>query len=147
MITYLAIDPGKKGAMAFLNKLGEVYTVNLPENLTFDEMFKDTMDQYTVVIEDVPKFAGRMIPQSSVADLHFGFGYICGHFEARGFRVLRVKPQAWQKDLGLNTKGLTYPERKRKLKTEAVRRFPSLDVTLTNCDALLILDYARKNNL
>jgi hypothetical protein len=107
------------------------------------------MDQYTVVIEDVPKFAGKMIPQSATASLHFGFGYLCGHFEARGFRVIKVRPQEWQKSIGIGTKpkGMSSADWKRKLKAEAARRHPAVDVTLATADALLILDHARQHNL
>jgi hypothetical protein len=147
MITYLCIDPGAKGGMAFLKKDGTTQAAALP-SLTYDALSELTMDQYTVVIEDVPKFAGRMIPQSATASLHFGFGYLCGHFEARGFRVIKVRPQEWQKTIGIGTKGdLTSAQWKRKLRDEAVRRFPSIDVTLQTADALLLLDHARQHNL
>jgi hypothetical protein len=147
VITYLCIDPGAKGGMAFLKKDGTIQAEALP-SLTYDALSELTMDQYTVVIEDVPKFAGRMIPQSATASLHFGFGYLCGHFEARGFRVIKVRPQEWQKTIGLGTKGtLSSAQWKRKLRDEAVRRFPSIDVTLQTADALLLLDHARQHNL
>jgi len=147
MITYLCIDPGAKGGMAFLKKDGTTQAAALP-SLTYDALSELTMDQYTVVIEDVPKFAGRMIPQSATASLHFGFGYLCGHFEARGFRVIKVRPQEWQKTIAIGTKGdLTSAQWKRKLRDEAVRRFPSIDVTLQTADALLLLDHARQHNL
>jgi hypothetical protein len=133
--------------MAFLKKDGTIQAEALP-SLTYDALSELTMDQYTVVIEDVPKFAGRMIPQSATASLHFGFGYLCGHFEARGFRVIKVRPQEWQKTIGLGTKGtLSSAQWKRKLRDEAVRRFPSIDVTLQTADALLLLDHARQHNL
>lgn len=147
MITYLAIDPGASGGLAMYKKDGSVEAHALPE-LTYDALSDLVMDQYTVVIEDVPKFAGRMIPQSSTATLHFNYGYLCGHFEARGYRVIKVPPQTWQKTIGIGKKGdLSSSQWKRKLRDEARRRFPSIKVTLDNCDALLILEHARQNNL
>jgi hypothetical protein len=147
MITYLAIDPGASGGLALHKKDGTVEAHPLP-SLTYDALSDLIMDQYTIVIEDVPKFAGRMIPQSSTATLHFGYGYLCGHFEARGYRVIKVPPQAWQKTIGIGKKGdLSSSQWKRKLRDEAQRRFPDLKVTLNTADALLLLDHARQHNL
>lgn len=148
MITYLAIDPGASGGMAMLTKEGTVEVANLPQ-LSYGALADIIMDQYTVVIEDVPKFAGKMIPQSATAALHFNYGYLCGHFEARGYRVIKVRPQEWQKTIGIGTrdKGMTSAQWKRKLRDEAARRFPTISVTLKNADALLLLDHARQHNL
>lgn len=147
MIAYLAIDPGASGGLALYKKDGSVEAHPLP-SLTYDALADMVMDQYTVVIEDVPKFAGRMIPSSSTATLHFGYGYLCGHFEARGYRVIKVPPQTWQKTIGIGKKGdLSSSQWKRKLRDEAQRRYPSLKVTLDTADALLLLDHARQNNL
>jgi hypothetical protein len=147
MIAYLAIDPGASGGLALYKKDGTVETHPLP-SLTYDSLSDLVLDQYTVVIEDVPKFAGRMIPSSSTATLHFGFGYLCGHFEARGYRVIKVTPQTWQKTIGIGKKGdLSSAQWKRKLRDEAQRRYPALKVTLQTADALLLLDHARQHNL
>jgi hypothetical protein len=147
MIAYLAIDPGASGGLALYKKDGTTEVHPLP-SLTYDALSDLVLDQYTVVIEDVPKFAGRMIPSSSTATLHFGFGYLCGHFEARGYRVIKVTPQTWQKTIGIGKKGdLSSAQWKRKLRDEAQRRYPALKVTLQTADALLLLDHARQHNL
>jgi len=147
MIAYLAIDPGASGGLALYKKDGTIEVYPLP-SLTYDALADLVIDQYTVVIEDVPKFAGRMIPSSSTATLHFGYGYLCGHFEARGYRVIKVPPQTWQKTIGIGKKGdLSSSQWKRKLRDEAQRRHPSLKVTLNTSDALLLLDHARQHNL
>ena len=66
-----------------------------------------------------------------------------------GVRIVRVRPHDWQKHLRLGTKkdcsGTT--EWKNKLKSEAIRRFPTQKVTLATADALLILDYALEKGL
>jgi len=154
MKTYIAIDPGASGGIAFLRQSGDVDAFPLP-SLTADALFditergvEDAFNMFTVVIEDVPKFAGRMIPSSSTATLHFGYGYLCGHYEARGYRVIKVPPQSWQKTIGIGKKGdLTSAQWKRKLRDEAQRRYPALKVTLDTADALLLLDHARQHNL
>ena len=148
MKTYLAIDPGASGGYALLKENGDFEAYPLP-SLTYAELQAATFGDYTVVIEDVPKFVGRMIPSSATATLHFGFGYLCGHFEARLMRVIKVRPQEWQKTIGIGTKGkeMSSAQWKRKLRDEAQRRHPELKVTLANADALLLLDHAIQHNL
>jgi hypothetical protein len=147
MKTYLAIDPGASGGYALLKENGEFEAHPLP-SLTYAELQAEIFGDYTVVIEDVPKFAGRMIPSSATASLHFGFGYLCGHFEARLMRVIKVRPQEWQKTIGIGKKGdLSSSEWKRKLRDEAQRRHPELKATLQTADAILLLDHAIQHNL
>jgi hypothetical protein len=59
-------------------------------------------------------------------------------------KVEMVRPQKWQKWLGLGrASGCGSPrEWKNKLKAEAQRRFPYLNVTLKTADALLILEHS-----
>jgi hypothetical protein len=116
--------------------------------LTYAELQAATFGDYTVIIEDVPKYVGRMIPSSATATLHFGFGYLCGHFEARLMRVIKVRPQEWQKTIGIGIKGkMSSSEWKRKLRDEAQRRHPALKATLQTADAILLLDHAIQHNL
>ena len=148
MKSYLAIDPGASGGYAVLKENGEFEAHPLP-SLTYAELQSATYGDYTVVIEDVPKFAGRMIPSSATATLHFGFGYLCGHFEARLMRVIKVRPQTWQATIGIGTKGkgTSSSQWKRKLRDEAQRRHPELKATLATADAILLLDHAIQHNL
>jgi hypothetical protein len=55
-----------------------------------------------------------------------------------------VRPQTWQKNLGIGTSRTcaSKTEWKNKLKALAQRKFPDAKVTLATADALLILDYA-----
>ena len=76
------------------------------------------------------------------------FGFLLGVAMTLGYRIIMVRPQAWQKGLGLgNSKGMSKTEWKNKLKAEAQRRFPKLSVTLSTSDALLILEYGRLETL
>jgi hypothetical protein len=118
----------------------------------------------TVYIEHVVGF----IPGGGRGSMFaFGeqFGYLQGCIDALGFRVVRVRPQEWQKALCLGGKGSKVKcekdatkearkladqhnsavdrEWKNKLKAEAQRRFPKITgITLKTADALLILEYA-----
>lgn len=117
----------------------------------------------TCYIEDLPKYI-RQASKSTLAVMFENYGYTKGVLQALKIRTILVTPQKWQKYFGFGTKGLipepkeaTPEERKRiqqanaiaardwknKLKAEAQRRFPLIEVTLNTCDALLILDYAR----
>jgi hypothetical protein len=72
------------------------------------------------------------------------FGYWLGLLAALEVRTVLVRPQTWQR--GLAGSSLKGPERKRALRDEAARRFAAagVRVTLDNCDALLLLDYAQR---
>jgi hypothetical protein len=69
------------------------------------------------------------------------YGRALGALEALKIRTVLVRPQVWQKTIGLGST-LKGPERKRALRDIAKRLYPSHNVTLTNCDALLILEHA-----
>lgn len=115
-------------------------------------------------IEKVGGFiAGAVAPGSMMFDFGFRAGFLQGVLSAYNVPVLIVTPQRWQKVLGLGTrehakreKGRVYSkeelkllratdaryktEWKNRLKSEAQRRFPALNVTLKTADALLILE-------
>lgn len=144
MRTIVAIDPGASGAAA-------IAFHGVPMPIIYKAHDTDPLDalkdaaingcQVEVWIEDVPSFAGKALPGSAM----FRLGKNCGIWEglARGLglTVRLVRPQEWQ--AGISGVGkLKGPERKRALRTAASRVFPSVKVTLDNCDALLILDYA-----
>lgn len=157
----IAIDPGQKGGIAWDSSCIPMPQTNgdVLKNLRF---LRQTF--HTALIEHVVGF----IPGGgSGAMFTFGesFGYLQGCLDALGFRVIRVRPQTWQKALNLGKKNpkekvpagcppevrkaicaansLVDREWKNKLKEEAQRRFPAADVTLLTADACLILDYGR----
>jgi hypothetical protein len=73
------------------------------------------------------------------------FGIVLGAAMALGYRIERVTPQKWQKELGLGTsKGLSKTEWKNKLKGRAQELFPNIPITLKTADALLIWEYERR---
>lgn len=117
-------------------------TVNLLGSLVFSG--------YTVlVIEQLPRFVpmggGKGIPGSMAAVMFENFGIVLGAAMALGYRIERVTPQKWQKELGLGTsKGLSKTEWKNKLKGRAQELFPNIPITLKTADALLIWEYERR---
>lgn len=145
--TIIAIDPGSSGAAAIFFPNLALPVIHKAKDTDPLDAIKDAAAagfSVEVWIEDVPSFAGKMRPGSDM----FKLGKNCGIWEglARGSgHVVRlVRPQEWQ--AGLSGVGkLKGPERKRALRTAASRVFPAVKVTLDNCDALLILDYATRH--
>jgi hypothetical protein len=150
----IAVDPGASGGIAWAE--GNAYALALPMPHSVADVIHLLRDlirgwgqnpRAELWLEDIPKFVGKAIPASSAAVLFRNFGYIEGAATALGLRVIMVKPHDWQKHFKLGTKKdcASTTEWKNKLKSEAVRRFPNLNVTLKTADALLILDFAKNS--
>ena len=156
MRTLIAIDPGASGGVAVrwfgktdcwpmpetqgdvLERLREIKTVAGLEG-----------DELVCVLEEVSGFAGKAQPGSAMFRFGEHFGFIKGAAQALGIRLVLVRPQVWQKRLGLGTASscASKSEWKNKLKAEAQRRFPQLNVTLKTADALLLLEHAVRETL
>ncbi len=142
----LAIDPGAQGGLAW-SKFNHTYCRPLPD--TLGDLVKILRELHaegyqTAVVEKVVGF----IPAAGPGPMFsFGqnFGQIQGALSALWFRVIEIRPAQWQKAMSLGGKGkLSQKDWKNKLKAEAQRRFPACEVTLKTADALLLLDYAKK---
>lgn len=124
-----------------------------------------------VVIENLVKHMGPGTPASTMAVYASNWGFIKGVVMATDCPLQLVSPQKWQKTLSLgitgkhkvdhiafqglpeslkeerkrvgNLNGKLKRDWKNKLKGEAQRLFPHLEVTLDTADALLILQYAK----
>jgi hypothetical protein len=141
--SYLCIDPGASGGWV----LDEGSQMTWGDNDGLVELCPPI--NTTVVIEKVPAFVGRAIPSSASFKLGYSYGWIVGLWQGRGFKVVLVTPQEWQKTMGVGTKGTsTTTEWKNKLKSEAQRRFPSVEkITLKTADAFCLLSHAQQFNL
>ncbi len=142
----LAIDPGASGGFAW-NTQETIGAQKMPSTegdiVSFMRGFNTK--EYTVFMEEVGGFIGKAQPGSAMFTFGRNTGFLIGVIMALGFRLEMVRPQKWQKDLGLGTaKGCaSKTEWKNKLKALAQRKFPTVDkITLATSDALLILDYA-----
>lgn len=114
---------------------------DIHEQLHFLTQSKLLATGHTAYIEEVGGYVG--VPQPGSAMFKFGrnFGFLLGCLTALRYRIILLKPQKWQKLLGLGTsKGATKAQWKNKLKAEAQRRYPKMKVTLKTADAFLILD-------
>lgn len=145
----LAIDPGANGGIA-LDFNGAITASKIPE--TDGDLLKILKDCATgprkAYLENIVKYAGTNMPSSAMAVYASSWGLIKGMLMALEYEVILVKPQDWQKALGLGTsKGMTKTEWKNKLKGEAQRLYPGVPITLATADALLLLRAARNGKI
>ena len=145
----LAIDPGASGGFAWFGQDGKAACEAMPEtegdivNL-LRKRFCDEIE--TVYIEQVVGF----IPMAGAgAMFSFGenFGFIKGVCQSLGMKMVLVRPASWQKFLSLGSKKEYEKQWKNHLKERAQQIYPNCHITLKTADALLILDYARKNEI
>ena len=153
----IGIDPGKGGGVAWTFG-NDVHVKAMPETegdlRDFLNGVTTVLMEVVVVIEDIPVYVPMpgTVPVakqvSTAAKLHDNFGFLKGFLMARGAVIHTVKPQKWQKDLGIGTKsGKPTKVWKNQLKNEAQKRFPGVKVTLATSDALLLLDYGTRHSL
>lgn len=149
MKTILGIDPGKNGAIAWIQD-GKPCVEKMPETLkdlweliesismTFRDLYYEKKD-CRAYVESVSSS-----PQMGVKSA-FTFGNGFGHLEmaltAAGVPFERVRPQAWQKALGCLSGG-----DKNVTKARAQEMFPQIKCTHATSDALLIAEYGRRIN-
>lgn len=150
----VAIDPGLSGGIAWRDQDGEAGAVPMPDT---EGDIADVLRTLKVraagkpvaVIEDVPWVVGTRVNPAATAKLHRNVGYLHGVLHTLGFPIIRVLPRTWQSAFGLGTRRAAGSDTvwKNKLKAEAQRRYPALDVTLKTADALLLLDYAERSTV
>ncbi len=171
----LSIDPGASGGIAWLDN-DQAFAVPMPstdvdaiEVLRSAGRLRDARGAGTAYVEQLVKHMGDGVPSSTMAVYASNWGILMGALMMAKWRIILVRPQEWQKELGLGITGrqkasvdgmsptAAKAEKKRvalinsrlktewkqKLRGEAQRRFPKIDVTLKTSDALLILEYGR----
>jgi len=148
--TIIAIDPGASGGVAVW-----VYGVAgcraMPptggDRVALLRGLKAASDKSGVetvcMMEATSGYVGRPQPGSAMYRFGEDCGFLKGIIQTLGMRLELVRPQVWQKAFGLGTASACASKTiwKNKLKAEAQRRFPHLEVTLKTADALLILEY------
>ena len=145
----IGIDPGMKGGLCLIGDSG-ISAISMPQTPVdiIDQLklwHSNGIDGFAIFayIEDVPKFAGSAVPSSTAAVLHKNFGWCEMALVAAGIPYELVRPQVWQKELGLgNKKEAGSPSKwKNKLKSKAQALYPNVKITLDTCDAVLIAHY------
>lgn len=165
MMFIIGIDPGKNGGIVMLDESGEVHSlVKMPETP------RDIYEHLTGLVSHSASYGSQMcepvvkvyiekvggIPGQGASSA-FSFGVSCGHLEmallALKLRTNYVTPQKWQKMYQVGSSSITKSTaaekkaHKLKLKAKAQLLFPDRKVTSANCDALLIAEYGRKQEV
>ena len=145
----VAIDPGVNGGIALLDRDGVVQVQKMPgtdyEVVSFLVEVSNTSKDIDCYLEEPPLFAGKNIPGSAIGKLMWNTGVLYGAAVCLGWKMHRVRPAIWQKAHHVGTKGeQSTTAWKNKLKARAAELFPTVDVTLWNANALLILDAAKR---
>jgi len=156
MKTIVAIDPGAQGGIAWeiLGTTTGPVAYAMPETegdiIETLKSIRDGADGPPVAfVEQVGGFIrGSPAPGSAMFNFGRNFGFLLGCMQSFGYRIELIRPQQWQKEFSLGTKGdcASRTEWKNKLKARAQQLYPETKVTLGTADALLILEYAKKHN-
>jgi hypothetical protein len=136
----LAIDPGKHGGFAFGPTGSIPQLFNMPETPHDISEWFEVHRPERLFIEEVGGYIGGMgAPGSAMFNFGRNFGILLGVAAAFKVPTVLVRPQKWQKALGLGTStGMSKTEWKNKLKAKAQQLYPSLKITLDTSDACLI---------
>ncbi len=156
MRTIVAIDPGASGGIAIAS--GDTVDCRAMPATQSDllALLRDTKaaadaaeGELACVVEAVGGFVGKAQPGSAMFRFGEHFGFIKGAVQALGIRLVLVRPQVWQKGLGVGTASACGSKTmwKNKLKAETQRRFPHLAVTLKTADALLLREHAIREGI
>ena len=149
----VAIDPGANGAIAHqtdgvppeVQRMGgDASEISLQLAKLFQGGGKGGC---LCFLEQVGGYIGKAQPGSSAFKFGRNVGVLEGILVTLHFELRWVRPQVWQKSLSaLSRPGEEKAAHKRRLKTLARERYPQLreKITLSTCDALLILSYARE---
>lgn len=143
----IGIDPGAAGGIGVysITQGRLIMAIKMPETptdlLAFLKLHSLNSKCYLEKVGGIP---------GNGANAMFNFGRGYGHLEmallACRIPTETVTPQKWQKEFQLGGRGKTMSktEWKNKLKAKAQQLFPTFNVTLTTCDAMLIALYGSR---
>jgi hypothetical protein len=145
----VAIDPGQQGGLCWSIDGDPVECAKMPAT---DVEVCQLIADLSLKAKDIELFLeepsvagyGPLIPVSAIARLAQNYGMIYGAAVAMGWKIHRIKPQAWQAAHSLGKKKDHGKGWKAHLRARAAELFPTLDVYLWNADCLLILDAATR---
>lgn len=152
---YIGLDPGVSGGMAAVRCDGSIFAIAAWDSEASAHEFISAVqdeagDSYhdcniEAAIERVGGFIkGNPAPGSAMFKFGESFGWLRGLLAGKQIPYCTVRPQDWQKGLGVTGKQLA---RKRSLKDIAAQRFPQAKPTLKTADALLIADWLRRQSV
>ena len=142
---FIGIDPGVSGAMALISRT-DICVQDWVDGPTVSSVFLDWVLDYEIKLVAL-ELVGSMPKQGVASTFKFGtnYGWWQGILDALRMPYQLVRPQEWQKGIGVAKKSA--PDDKPSLLV-ARRLFPSVDLHLKKhhgrADALLIADWARR---
>lgn len=159
--TYIGIDPGANGAVAWTD--GKAVTALPLRGKTLKEL-SDELHRLTLRVTlyscergferkaeaVLEKVGGYISGSKAMGSAMFNFGKGVGRLEAlltvSGIPYREITPAVWQKRLGIDRRGKdeTKVAFKNRLRDTAAALFPGIRVTLATADALLIMEYCRR---
>jgi predicted class III extradiol MEMO1 family dioxygenase len=141
----VGVDVGVNGGIVALNTDNSYTSFSMPKtNKEIAELFV-YLNPHVAYVEKVSGYIGKAHPASRMFNFGVNFGVILGALHGLDSEVHLIRPQEWQKPLGLPKRDCR-TEHKRELKRVAEKMFPNLKLTLKTCDAALILDYGINKN-
>lgn len=141
----IGIDPGANGGIA-VNADGYYTTTKMPKPLSrLGEFLQHYRENYNPVvfieklaIRNDDLYGGKVFRIKSMIANYESLKAIIAICNVD---YCEVHPLTWQSRLGLRIKGEEKPKRKARYKEAAQVLFPSLNVTMANCDALHIMRF------
>lgn len=138
-MTYIGIDPGKSGGIAWIDGAGKPCAVAMPDTLAeiADQIRQIAEEDDCVCCIELVASSPQMGVKSAFT---FGFGYggLMTNLIVCAIRHTQVAPSKWQRAMQCLTKG-----DKNVSKRRAQQLFPSLKITHATADALLLAEYCR----
>lgn len=100
-MTYIGIDPGKKGALAAIHEDGSVSVIPFDERRYIVFLGLIAGNDVKCCIEDVHAMHGNGV----TASFNFGksYGWLLGMLDTLGIPYQAVSVQKWKKEYGLNS--------------------------------------------
>ena len=142
----VGIDPGKKGAIAFIDirtREATVYDMPRGENEIIDLFVNHKDDIFFVAVEKQQPFPKQGV--SSTFSLARHYGFIMGVIKTLGLSFEEIPPRKWQNNL-FGCSKRTRNQSKVLSLSKARALFPSAKIGKRDgrSDALLIAEYARR---
>jgi len=173
-MVYVGCDPGKTGAIASLSEDGTLITIS---DFSFDDKGRISAKALLNIINAIKDYHGEptftvcieksqaMPGQGTVSMFGYGvnYGILYGVITCLGYKVVEISPQKWKKEFDLNSnKKAGIIKTKEDSVNKAIELYPSRESFVRRLkkgktdeyvlnhgrsDALLICEYARRNNL
>ena len=151
---YIGIDPGTAGGVAVINRGGTVaWLRRIPqeEQDIWDLIEALPVGGAIVGLEQVSARPARDAYGRTVQGIKStwtfaqNYGFLRACLVAAELKFVDINPKTWQGGMGLKApKKESYQQRKKRLKEAAETLFPDFNITMKNCDALLIAEFLRR---